>query len=141
MISYADLLETFWNTHNHCRSAFSRQYRSAIFYQNESQKKLALASKELRSAKAKVQTEIEPLARFYLAEDYHQKYQLRQNAELMRDFDRLYPDLENFINSTAAARVNGYLGGHGNAENLKADIPKLGLSDESNALLTGIVRR
>jgi methionine-S-sulfoxide reductase len=53
------------------------QYRSAIFYANEEQKKiaeecLAVAGKAL--APSKIVTVLEPLKKFYPAEDYHQEY-------------------------------------------------------------------
>jgi peptide-methionine (S)-S-oxide reductase len=54
------------------------QYRSAIFYKNEEQKKIA---EEIKSGldgsgafDASIVTEISPLVAFYKAEDYHQNY-------------------------------------------------------------------
>lgn len=82
-VSYAQLLQTFW--HNIDPTVSNRQfcdsgsqYRSAIFYHNEQQKKLALQSKAAL-AKAKsfpqpIVTEITPASRFYPAEEYHQDY-------------------------------------------------------------------
>jgi peptide methionine sulfoxide reductase MsrA len=40
--SYAELLRVFWATPNSCALSGSRQYMSAIFYHNETQKRLAL---------------------------------------------------------------------------------------------------
>ncbi len=40
----------------------------------------------------------------------------------------MYPDMSDFINSTAAARVNGYLAGGGSAELLQEEGEQLGLS-------------
>jgi len=103
---------------------------SAIFYHDEFQQKLALETKafEERRRSKKIQTEIVPFDRFYLAEDYHQKYQLRQRRQLMTEFKTLYPRNIDFVNSTAAARVNGYVGGHGTPEEIMANIERLGLS-------------
>lgn len=52
------------------------QYRSGIYYYNESQAKLAEESKEAkqRELNGKVVTEILPAKRFYRAEEYHQQY-------------------------------------------------------------------
>lgn len=84
VISYRELLDAFWNMHD--PTTINRQgpdvgsnYRSAIFYWNEEQKKEALASKMRleKSAKfnrKKIVTEIVPAAQFYRAEEYHQKY-------------------------------------------------------------------
>jgi peptide-methionine (S)-S-oxide reductase len=103
---------------------------SAIFYHDESQQQLALETKafEERRRSKKIQTEILPFDRFYLAEDYHQKYQLRQRRQLMTEFKTIYPRNIDFVNSTAAARVNGYVGGHGKPEEIMANIERLGLS-------------
>jgi peptide-methionine (S)-S-oxide reductase len=129
-ISYGKLLSIFWQSHDPTSRAWSRQYLSAIFYHNDEQRKLALETKafEEKQRNKKIQTEIVPFDTFYLAEDYHQKYELRGHSDLMREFKAMYPRDLDFINSTAAARVNGYLGGYGSAEERKATIENLGLS-------------
>jgi len=109
---------------------------SAVFTMDDDQRRRALESKarlEKRLGSA-VNTPILPLARFYLAEDYHQKYSLR-NSPLLREFEAIYPDPAAFTRSTAAARVNGYLAGDGSAEQLKAEIDRLGLSAEGRRFL------
>ena len=50
-------------------------------------------------------TALEPLERFYRAEDYHQKYGLRRHAPLMAAFTGYSPGA--FTDSTVAARLNG----------------------------------
>jgi len=82
-VSYAQLLQVFW--HNIDPTVRNRQfcdsgsqYRTAIFYHNEPQKKLSLQSKAaLEKAKPfpePIVTEIAPASRFYPAEEYHQDY-------------------------------------------------------------------
>jgi peptide-methionine (S)-S-oxide reductase len=82
-VSYGQLLQVFW--HNIDPIAVNRQfcdsgnqYRSAIFYHNESQKNLALTSKEtlVKSKRFSdpIATEITPASTFYPAEEYHQGY-------------------------------------------------------------------
>jgi peptide-methionine (S)-S-oxide reductase len=82
-ISYGELLRVFFTTHNPTTKDaqgpdHGRQYRSAVFYQNEEQKKVAQAYiKQLDAAKAfdqPIVTTLEPLTAFYPAEDYHQDY-------------------------------------------------------------------
>jgi peptide-methionine (S)-S-oxide reductase len=82
-VTYPELLEVFWKTHdpttlNRQGNDGGTQYRSAIFYHNEEQKKLAEHyKKELDSSKAfdaPIVTEIAPFTNFYKAEDYHQNY-------------------------------------------------------------------
>ena len=136
-ISYEKLLEIFWQNHDPTYRTWRRQYMSAIFFHDEEQKRLALdtlAREETRRTK-KIQTEILPFTKFYLAEDYHQKYHLRQHQDLMREFMAFYYRNIDFINSTAAARVNGYVGGYGTSEEIKANLDRLGLSAGSQKKL------
>lgn len=105
---------------------------SAIFFHNDEQKRLALETRdhEATKLKDKIFTEVIPFAKFYPAEAYHQKYYLQQVPELMREFSARYPAVRDLVKSTAAARVNGYLGGYGSLEVLKKEIEDLGLSPE-----------
>ena len=114
---------------------------SAIFYHNDDQKRLAAASKAQleASTRRKVFTEIAPCTEFYPAEGYHQKYWLQQVPELMDDFGAMYPATEDFTASTAAARVNGYLGGYGTFSRLENEMSSFGLSSEASQKLLHIV--
>jgi len=116
---------------------------SAIFYVDDEQKKLALASREREEKKRKqrITTPILPLGEFYLAEDYHQKYRLREAREFMREFATMFPNDKDFVNSTAAARVNGYLGGNGKLEDLEKEIEGYGLSGSAKKKLLDLVKR
>jgi peptide-methionine (S)-S-oxide reductase len=136
-ISYEKLLEMFWATNNDCALSGSRQYMSAVFYHNDEQKRLALATRARAAARIGRPTAaaILPLDKFYLAEDYHQKYRLRARKELMREFKAMYPNDADFVNSTTAARVNGYLGGFGSAATLEKEIDHFGLSPDGAAWL------
>jgi peptide-methionine (S)-S-oxide reductase len=129
-ISYEDLLKVFWASHHPGSAAWSRQYMNAIFYHNDEQKRLAEESKAQIAAQTgrPVQTAILPFTGFTLAEDYHQKYYLRQAAGLLRELSRYYPDEHDLVNSRAAARLNAYVAGYGTPAQLKEELPELGLS-------------
>ena len=82
-VGYEKLLDVFW--HNIDPTTRDRefvdvgtQYRTAIFYQNEEQKRLAGESKRKLDASGRfgkpIVTEIVPAGRFYPAEEYHQDY-------------------------------------------------------------------
>ena len=82
-VSYYKLLEIFWNIHdptqyNRQGPDIGTQYRSVIFFHNEKQKKIAEKSRieleESRKYKKRIVTEIIKATKFYLAEEYHQKY-------------------------------------------------------------------
>jgi peptide-methionine (S)-S-oxide reductase len=89
--------------------------------------------------KSPVHTEILPTGKFYLAEDYHQKYYLRQKPDLLAEFSAIYPTREALVGSTAAARVNGYVAGYGTLADLQLDIEGLGLSPAASQKLTDLV--
>jgi peptide-methionine (S)-S-oxide reductase len=128
-ISYEELLDVFWSTHNPTTPSWSRQYASFVFYHDEAQRELAVKTKAQQEAKrGTLFTEIVPAGTFYPAEDYHQKYYLRNTRELMREFSAIYPNSDDFTASTAAARVNGYIGYNGTCEQLREELDSLGLS-------------
>jgi peptide-methionine (S)-S-oxide reductase len=130
-VSYETLLSVFWRGHDPTRPAWSRQYMSVIFYHDEEQKQLALETKSRVASEkgTKIRTKILPASEFTLAETYHQKYRLRQSENLMKELRRLYPDSADFVDSTAAARLNGYLSGHATWEALKAELEALDLPE------------
>jgi methionine-S-sulfoxide reductase len=134
-ISYSQLLDVFWSTHNPCARAYSRQYMSAIWTHNAEQMRLALDSKarEEKRRGSTITTEIAPLREFTLAEDYHQKYELRSDSELMKGL-AVYSDAE-FVNSTAAARLNAAIGGNLSGEILRAEIESYGLTPKGRERL------
>ena len=79
------------------------------------------------------------LRKFYMAEDYHQKYALRLNGSFFQEFTAMYPDLQDLVDSTAATRVNAYLYGCGTGEQLQTEIDSFGLSEEAKGHLQNIV--
>jgi methionine-S-sulfoxide reductase len=85
-VSYGQLLNVFWKnidpTQNNGQFVDTGpQYRTAIFYHNEEQRRLALDSRnrlqESRKFGKPIVTEIRPAMTFYSAEEYHQDYHIR----------------------------------------------------------------
>lgn len=83
VVSYDELLNVFWRNIDPTalNSQFAdrgSQYRTAIFYHNDEQKRLAEESKEKLAKSGKYDkplvTEITPATEFYKAEGYHQEY-------------------------------------------------------------------
>ncbi len=142
VISYGELLEIFWKSHSPTARSWSTQYRSAIFTMDDEQAGIAAKStaRLQMSIGGKVHTALEPLGRFYLAEGYHQKYYLQQDHVLMTDFMGIYPELEDFVNSPAAAKANGFMSGVGSAEELTRYLHLLGLSEDGKRRLLLRVR-
>ena len=84
-INISDLLKMFWECHdptqeNRQGNDIGTQYRSAIYYKNENNKEIILASKEQYQIELKkknfglIETEIKKIDTYFFAEDYHQQY-------------------------------------------------------------------
>jgi peptide-methionine (S)-S-oxide reductase len=83
-VSYKQLLETFWKIHDPCQVGgqgpdMGDQYRSAVFFHSPEQKKVAEESKaaQQKERSRPITTQIVPEATFWMAEDYHQQYCLK----------------------------------------------------------------
>ena len=85
VVTYDTLLKTFWDNHDPTQGMrqgndVGTQYRSAIYYFDEEQRRAAEASREAfqaeltRAGYGGITTEIRPAGEFYYAEDYHQQY-------------------------------------------------------------------
>ena len=89
-VTYEQLLDVFWVNHDptvtnrqFCDSG--TQYRPAVFYLNDEQKRLAEASKakweKMKPFKQPILTEISKAGPFYPAEDYHQDYYKKNSLQ------------------------------------------------------------
>lgn len=133
VISYERLLELFWGSHEPTAPSSSRQYMSLILVRDEGQRRSAERSKQAEEQRRGLPLATEILSdwSFTPAEAYHQKYWLRSDALLLRELSAVYRGEEDLVGSTAAARINGYLGGYGTLEELDGEIPRYGLSAEA----------
>lgn len=127
-LGYAELLREIWANRRGGR-AYNRQYMEAVFCANAAQEDIARA--------AGMTAPIITGARFYLAEDYHQKYYLRHDKLLMQELAGYTP--RQLVDSTVAARLNGYVAGRGSPSQLAEDLPRLALSPVANAHLEKLV--
>jgi len=89
-ISYKDLLNVFFSIHdpttlNRQGADIGTQYRSVIFYHNETQREIAESSiKELEQKDLwanPIVTEIKPFQKFFRAEEYHQDYYINNSNQ------------------------------------------------------------
>ena len=94
-ISYAHLLEIFWENHN--PTTLNRQgpdvgsqYRSVIFYHSDEQARIARESRQVLEKSGKfsqpIVTEIVPASTFYPAEEYHQNYYHKHGLQSCNDY-------------------------------------------------------
>jgi len=89
-LDYADLLRVFFTIHdpttlNRQGADVGTQYRSAIFFHNEAQKKAAEAAirklGESGHYPGRIVTQLEPATTFYKAEAYHQEYYVNNRSQ------------------------------------------------------------
>jgi len=142
-ISYGRLLELFFSWHNPTWPSPIRQYASAIFFHDQEQERLAkeaIKNADGRYGK-KISTELVRYTGFTRAEDYHQKYYLRNTRDIMEQFKGRFPDEGAFTDSTAVARVNGYIGGNGTTEQFDRESDGLGINSEAVDALRSILEK
>lgn len=87
-----------------------------------------------------VLTEMLPFTVFYLAEDYHQKYRLKMYRDFMEEYSRIFSSEKELTDSTAVARMNGYVSGLGSLDQLEKEIDLLGLSPAAKDKLRNMVK-
>ncbi len=114
-ISFGELLEVFWNTHDPTTkdrqgNDVGPQYRSVVFYHDDTQRQTAEAYlKQLEASgvfKAPIVTEISPLTNYYPAENYHQEY-FRNNPNQGYCAVVIRPKVEKFRKQFAAKLRQG----------------------------------
>lgn len=131
----------FWASHDATARARSKQYQSAIFYHDLLQQHEAEESlrQQVQKTGKKIRTGVEQFQAFHLAEDYHQKYYLKQNSRLTRELCRIYPEEALFTASTVTARFNGFAGGHLSFTALVKSLEGLGLEETSRNHLLELI--
>jgi peptide-methionine (S)-S-oxide reductase len=112
-VTYSELLNLFWrNVDPTSRDRqfvdVGDQYRTAIFFHSEEQRKLAVASKETMARSGKfgnkpIVTEIVPASTFYPAEEYHQKYY--QKHSVRYKFYRFNSGRDQYLEKTWGKRA------------------------------------
>ncbi len=132
-VSYRDLLAVFWEGHDPTGQTWARQYRNAVFWHDEGQRMAVEESRRQVEARLgrRVGTDAEPAGRFYGAEGYHQKYLLKRHPEVWSEVRERHGSDAAAEASTAAARINGYLGGNGTPA--REGLRELGLSPKALA--------
>ncbi|WP_336364075.1 peptide-methionine (S)-S-oxide reductase MsrA [Halalkalicoccus salilacus] len=112
-LSYADLLEVVFERHDPNHQTRKKQYQNAVFCGTKTQREAVETYLEAdgRSADA-IETRIERLSRFYPAESYHQKYNLRSRPSLLEPFEETGYGDEELRESPTAAKLNAHAAGY-----------------------------
>jgi peptide-methionine (S)-S-oxide reductase len=81
IIPYEELLVMFWKVHD-ASADMDERYASAIFYSTDDQRRMAKAAIAEQKEYGEIYTRLEPLGRFWDAEEYHQHYLAKLRGEL-----------------------------------------------------------
>ena len=116
VVSYTDLLGHVFRSHDPRSQTRKTQYQNIVLTETAAQQKALEAFLQTRGLSTDaIDTRIERLSQFYLAEEYHQKYTLRSKRTFMDAFEELRYDDTQLRESPAAAKLNGYASGHDTA--------------------------
>jgi peptide-methionine (S)-S-oxide reductase len=142
-ITFAQLLEVFWQEHDPCGRAWSTQYKAILFHDGEAQRRAAAASAEqiARERGRKVTTELVAHARFWPAEDYHQKYALRHEHPLYENVRALLPSEAEFRDAELTAKLNAFAAGDLTRAWLDAALAGIGYVAIGEGGVTGVRRQ
>ncbi|MGU3472040.1 peptide-methionine (S)-S-oxide reductase MsrA [Paenibacillus sp. D51F] len=134
VISYRELLDLFWSSHNpaNINGYKGRQYQSIVFWSGREQLEaireklsgLALEGKPVPD------TEIAEAAEFWVAEERHQKYDLKRFPDAVKKLDALFPSRGEMEASTLAARLNGLAKGCTNRQRILEEMAGWELAEE-----------
>ncbi|MFW6321633.1 MAG: peptide-methionine (S)-S-oxide reductase MsrA [Halohasta sp.] len=111
-ITYADLLDLAFRSHDHARQPTKRQYQNVVFVSTPAQRDALQAYLDDRGLSFDgIETRIERLDAFYPAEEYHQKHSLRAKRAVLNAFEAAGYDAVDVRESPAAAKLNGRAAG------------------------------
>ena len=128
-LTYEDLLDHVFRSHDPRRQTRKTQYQNAVFTAAAKQGETLESYLEANGLDADaIETRIERLSQFYLAETYHQKHSLRSRGSVVDTFAEAGYDDDDVRESPAAAKLNGHAAGH----DISAD-RELGLTDRRSA--------
>lgn len=121
--NYRELAQKAISMHNPKSKNRKTQYDNVIFYKNQKEKNiLSDIFQEKGYDMSDLETRIEKLSTYYYAEDYHQKYNLKNHRSLENQFTEVY-DEEEIRDSSLATKINSVVDG-------KLDQSDLSISDE-----------
>ena len=128
-VSYEELLEEYWSSFPTWLEPGPGRVRTAVFPRDEAQLATAERSKRELSRRTgdPVTAEVLPGAAFWPAERMHQKFHLqRTHPELVAELAGSPDAVDAFLATTAAARLNSYVSGFGDEEDLAEAARELG---------------
>lgn len=138
ILRYEDVLRHFWRNHYPNRDQYKgRQYLSLLRCHDDEQLKVAERVKKEMEVELgeRIETDIAPFRDFTLAEERHQKYYLKRYPKALEQLQMLYPDSGLLLNSTYAARLNGFVKGFRSKDSLLDELAGWEIDAEGRAVL------
>ncbi|MFW6270460.1 MAG: peptide-methionine (R)-S-oxide reductase MsrB [Bacillota bacterium] len=142
IISFKEILTKFWDEHNPFSEAYSEQYKSIIFYNDNQQEDVArefLEEKKEQNSKT-IYTELKQMNNFTEAEDYHQNYQLGKNRKLKQYREKLINAGEKLTYSRIMTKLNAYSAGQMNSETMEEELNNNYLNVQDKELIANIIK-
>ncbi|QTD40944.1 peptide-methionine (S)-S-oxide reductase [Sporosarcina sp. Te-1] len=138
IIPYEDILRYFWRNHYPNRDEYKgRQYISLLRYHGDVQKEaIGRIKREMEIELGElIETDIGPFESFTLAEERHQKYYLKRYPGALEQLHDIFPTPEHLVNSTVAARLNGFVKGFRTRASLLEEVTEWEMSGKDNELI------
>jgi len=111
--SFVDLLDLVFRSHDPTQQTRKTQYQNIIFVATADQREALADYLDANDYTVDgIATRVEQRSRFVPAEDYHQKYSLRNKRSIMGAFEAAGYDETAIRESPAAATLNGHVVGH-----------------------------
>ncbi|MDW0116085.1 peptide-methionine (S)-S-oxide reductase MsrA [Sporosarcina thermotolerans] len=144
ILRYEDVLRHFWRNHYPNRDQYKgRQYLSLLRCHDDKQLELAeIVKREMEEELGEsIETDIAELTGFTLAEERHQKYYLKRYPKALEQLGGLYRGADELLDSTFAARLNGFVKGFRSKDSLLEEIADWEIDVEAKRVLSDLFRQ
>lgn len=112
-LSFSEVLARAFDEHDPYQLSEKRQYQNILFTETADQHEQLLSYlDESEFDRSRINTRLERLDRFHVAEDYHQKFNLRGKRWITDAFAEADYSADEIRESPAAAKLNAHVAGH-----------------------------
>jgi len=144
VISYAELIDIFFNAHNETLRPYDQRVKSLIFYRNEVEYEIAKtkidAIRKNTDKNESVYTELKAFEILYLAEPEHQNRSLKLEPSLYSELKQIFKTEDKILFSILASKLNGYIYGYGTLEEAQTLLESSGLSEASKQRVFDVIK-
>ena len=144
IISYGQLIDVFFSSHNETLRPYDQRVKSLIFYRSPEEYDIAKgkldAIRDQTPEEESVYTELKAFEVFYLAEPEHQNRSLKLETSLYGEVEQIFGSEDKIMLSILASKLNGYVYGYGTIENAQALLEVSGLSQASRDRLIEVIQ-